>query len=463
MQFHWLDWLVVALYAAAVAALGLAGGRSRGSDDFLLAGRSLTVPAFVAALVSTWYGGILGVGEFSYLYGLVNWVVFGVPYYIFAAVFALFFARRVRESAVYSIPDTLSRAFGRRIGAIGAAAVFFISTPAPYILMQTVLLQVVTGWPTAVCMPAGIALSLLYQLRGGFRSVVRVDLLHFTLMFAGFGMLVAILAARYGGWHTLAAALPPAHLTPLGGRSWQYALVWFFIALWTIVSPQFHQFTLSARTPSVARRGIAVSIGFWMLFDGLTTAAGLYARVLLPQLGNPVMAYPLLADAVLPAVAKGLFFVAMLATVLSTTDGLTLISAVTVGRDMLARNADADLTRSTRVGIGLTIAVGAAAALAIPSVIRLWYVVGTLFIPVLLLPVVSAYYPRLRVGRTWTAAAMLSGFLASFAAFLAGVAASGADAPSYPLGIEPFYLGVASSAACYALGRLLPRRDAAAR
>ena len=56
--------VLVILYAAAI--LALARGRpSGGGMDYLLAGRRLTLPAFVATLVTTWYGGILGVGEVS--------------------------------------------------------------------------------------------------------------------------------------------------------------------------------------------------------------------------------------------------------------------------------------------------------------------------------------------------------------------------------------------------------------
>jgi hypothetical protein len=72
----------------------LFGQSRRGPVEYLLMGRTLALPSFVATLVSTWYGGVLGVGEYSYRYGLSNWIVFGVPYYLGAALFAIFFARR---------------------------------------------------------------------------------------------------------------------------------------------------------------------------------------------------------------------------------------------------------------------------------------------------------------------------------------------------------------------------------
>jgi len=60
-----------------------------GAIDYIVAGRRLTLPAFVATLVTTWYGGILGVGEYTWKYGISNWLVLGVPYYLCAALFAI--------------------------------------------------------------------------------------------------------------------------------------------------------------------------------------------------------------------------------------------------------------------------------------------------------------------------------------------------------------------------------------
>ena len=91
-----IDITLIVAYFAAVVFIGFRAARKRksGADDFLLAGSTLTLPIFVATLVSTWYGGILGVGEYSYRFGISNWVVFGVPYYIFALIFALFLSKK---------------------------------------------------------------------------------------------------------------------------------------------------------------------------------------------------------------------------------------------------------------------------------------------------------------------------------------------------------------------------------
>lgn len=109
VSLHFVDAALIILYFGAVVYIGMRAAKKEKSstDEFLLAGRMLTLPMFVATLVSTWYGGILGVGEFSYRYGISNWIVFGVPYYIFALVFALFLAKKVRATNLTTIPDQL--------------------------------------------------------------------------------------------------------------------------------------------------------------------------------------------------------------------------------------------------------------------------------------------------------------------------------------------------------------------
>ncbi len=460
MRFTVVDWIILASYGGLLLLTGLrAARRSRSSaEEYILSGRRLTLPGFVATLVATWYGGILGVGEYSYRYGISNWVIFGAPYYVFAVFFALFLARRVRDSMAVTIPDQLGRHYGKSAALSGSVLVFFISSPAPYVLMQAVLLQTLTGWDLVPCLLLGSAASIVSLLAGGFHSVVRMDKVQFALMFIGFAMLLAFLVPRHGFGIFFASDFPGILLTFTGGNSWQFLVVWFFIALWTLVSPQFHQLTLSAASPGVARRGILLSVVFWFVFDGMTTLSGLYARALLPGLEQAATAYPMLAELVLPPVAKALFFLGMLATVMSTTDGLAFISAAAIGRDLLARlsgrDDDRSVKRGTRIGIALTFSTAIAAAMIFPSVVQLWYVIGTLFIPALLLPLLATYSSRARVSPPYTLAAMAFGLLPALAAFAWGMLHAVDGVPDYPLGIEPMYIGLSASTFPYLAGLL---------
>ena len=452
------DKLLIGGYFAAVLVIGFLTGRKSKSTtaDYLLAGRSLTLPVFVMTLVSTWYGGILGVGEFSYRYGISNWVVQGAPYYFFAAVFAVLLARRVRATNLLTIPDKLHQSYDKRTAILGAFLTFVLMTPAPYILMLAVLLQLVTGWSLVVCVLVGTVSTTIYLFLGGFSSDVNTDILEFFLMFAGFAVILPFCYERFGGWEFIRQHVPPLHLTWNGGNSTQFVIVWFFIALWTLVDPSFHQRCYAAKSGDVARRGIFVSIVFWFLFDAMTATAGLYARAVLPGLQQPVMAYPMLAEVALPSIAKGLFYVGMLATIMSTLNTLAFVSATTIGRDIVwrlkEREDESRVNRYTQWGLLVAALLSIVLALAIPSVIKLWYTIGTVVIPGLLVPLVTSYFERWKVSPVYAFGAMLLGWLTSFVWLLIGWTQELGNSDLYPLGIEPMYPGLLASLVAWGVG-----------
>ncbi len=458
MQFSFsiLDDTIIALYFGAVLAVGFLAARKQRQEtvEYLLAGRTLTTPIFVMTLVSSWYGGILGVGEFSYRYGISNWVVQGAPYYVFAFVFAFLLAGKIRATDFTTIPDKLHASYGRRTAVLGAVLTFFLMTPAPYILMTAVLLELLTGWSYLFCVILGTLASTVYLYSGGFRSDVNTNVLEFILMFSGFGVILPFAYDKLGGFEFIRAHVPPLHLTWNGGNSIQFVIVWFFIALWTLVDPSFHQRCYAAKTPQVARRGILWSILFWFIFDAMTATAGLYARAAVPNLAQPVMAYPALAEIVLPPVAKGLFYVGMFATIMSTLNTLMFVSATTLGRDIVWRldNKRGSDVGWTKAGLFVAGAISVLLSLAIPSVIKLWYTIGTVIIPGLLVPLVTAYFPSLTVRPRYAFAAMVAGWIVSLGWLIAGWSQQLGASEYYPFGIEPMYPGLFASIAVWAAG-----------
>jgi SSS family solute:Na+ symporter len=461
------DVCVIAIYFFTVVFIGFRTTRRRAdsSVDYLLAGRSLTLPVFVMTLVSTWYGGILGVGEFSYRYGISNWVVQGVPYYVFAALFAFLLAGKVRSSKLFSIPDKLEAAYDRKTALLGAWLTFLLMTPAPYILMLGLLLEMLFGWGLTISIVVIVVVTVSYEYAGGFRSDIQTDVFEFFVMFAGFAVIIPFCIGTYGGFSFLASHLPSNHLTWHGGNSMQYILVWFFIALWTLVDPAFHQRCYAARDESTAKKGILISILFWFAFDSMTAIAGLYARAALPDLGQPVLAFPLLAESVLPPVAKGLFYAGMLATMMSTLNTLAFVSAQTLGRDvawrMLKGSGDSlegsNSIRLTQIGLPLSFGLAIVIAILVPSVVEMWYLIGTTLVPGLLVPLVASYFDRLRIPSRYAFASMLSGWLVSTIWLIA----RRFDSPfsSIAAGVEPMYPGLLASLLFWGIGRIRLRRS----
>lgn len=454
-----LDWIPLAVYPVVLLYLGLRSRRKKADqEEFLLSSRSLTLPAFVATLVTTWYGGILGVGEFTYLHGLSVWFVFGVPYYIFALLFAFVLAGRIRKANIFSIPDIIYQRYSRKSGLIGSLFLMIITSPAPYILMLGVLLQELAGLPFIASVLIGTLFSMIYIWWGGFRSVVRTDRFQFVLMFGGFLILFFYLIGSDLSIGALFSALDAQHKSPLGGMGWQEVVVWFCIAAWTFIDPGFHQRCAAAQSPKTARNGILISVLFWFVFDMLTLITGLYAFVLLPDI-NPVMSYPLLGLAVLPPLLKGLFITGLMAIIMSTIDSYAFLSALTFGRDLIGRWKDAteDDTRINlwvRWGLLLTAAAAIGLIVWVPSVIGLWYHLGSLFLPPLLLPVLGGYFPGLRINARSAWRIMVFSFLAAFGAYLWGQFHLINHQPQYLLSVQPFFWGIAGTAMGWLAGDL---------
>jgi len=459
-----LSLAIILACTLGVPLLGWWVARRTDEAQFLVAGRGLTLPAFVATLVCTWYGGILAVGEYSWSWGLVNWLALGVFYYVFAAVYALFLVGRLRRSHACSIPEEIALAHGPAAGRLAALYTLLMVSPAPYILMAALILGALSGLPLAATLALTVALTVGYVWKGGLRSVVVTDRLQFLLMFGGFALALGWLATHHGGPSTLPARLPATHLEIPGGLSWSTVVLWGFVALWTLVDPGFHQRVAVARDERTARRGIWISIACWFVFDALTTACGLYARALLPDLEQPLLAFPALSN-FLPPLVQGLFVGGMLATVLSTLDSYCFLSGTTFSRDLFGRRDPAGQQARVRWGVLLTSVAGALLAWRLRSVVQMWIVFSSLAVPVLLPALLQALWRRgegpapagILTPGLW---GMLAAALTGGAWLVAGFRAAVDGWPVYPLGLEPLYPGLAAGLLMLGLATWRARREA---
>lgn len=448
-----LDLFFPALFIGALLAVGFVrSGKRNDTEEFLLMGRSLSAPAFIMSLVTSWYGGILGVSEYSYSYGLSNWFVFGLPYYLHAVIFALFLAKRARRSRLYSIPDKLRQAYGDSPARLGALVIFLTTMPAAYLLMLGKLTSWMFGWSYPVALLAGVLFSTLYIYTGGLRSIVRTDMLQFIVMYGGFAVMVVVLITKFGGLDYLREHVKPELFTPTGGQGFAAIFVWYIIAATTLIEPVFYERVYASKSEKQVLPGILISIGFWAIFDFMTTATGLYARAVIGDISDPAFAFPELAARVLPAGLFGLFLAALLATIMSTIDSYSFIAAGALGRDLLGKpEQHAQSPRRIRLALIATTACAFLLAMASNSIVSLWHGLGSVAAPVLLIPMLSAWSEKHSFARALVLPAMLtSGTIALLWRLSTFWTASGA----YWLNVEPIYIGIGVSCGFYLLGRV---------
>lgn len=417
ISFSFEDITVILIFFALLLLIGFASSKkSKDATDYLLAGRNLNLFLFVLVTVSTWYGGILGVGEFTYRYGLLSWFTQGLPYYFFAILFAIFFAEKIREASLFTIPDKLFEVYGKNVSVLSAVIVFILVSPAPYLLMTATLMKEIFQVDYLLALVISFILSGSYLIKGGFRSNVYVDAFQFFVMFIGFIVAVIICFSTLGSIEFLIKNLPSTHLKITGDASPTFIIVWFLIALWTFADPGFHQRAYAAKNSKVAKWGIIISVFLWILFDFLTTSTGLFARALFPNLEQPVLAFPFLAEKILSPGWKGIFYAGMFATIISTLNSFLFLSGTTIGRDFFYRLnpqvTDDKLKLFTSFGIIISGIISVIISYLIPSVVQIWYTIGSLFIPAIIPAVVSSYYTKFRIEKSLMMIEMLIALIA---------------------------------------------------
>jgi len=412
-----LDISIILLFFGILFFIGFYFTRKNSNEpeDYLLGGRNLTLFLFVLTNVSTWYGGVLGIAEFTYNYGIASWFTQGLPYYLFAFIFALLFAKKIRAASLLTLPEKLKDTYGKKVGLLSAIVVFILVSPAPYLLMLANIFTMLFKTKLLTGLVIALFLILPYMFKGGYRADISTDAFQFFVMFGGFILFFYFCWNSVGNFNFLTNNLPATHLQLTGGASPIFILVWFLIALWTFADPGFHQRCNAAKSGSVAVKGILISIVLWAVFDFLTTATGLYARAVFPNLKNSSLSFFLLADKILSPGFKGIFYAGVFATILSTFNSLMFLSATTIGNDFisqLSQNKSTKVISNTKFGLIVTGIFAALLAYFIPSVVQLWYTIGSIAIPGIIFLVVGSYYSSFRIENKFAAAEIIfaSGF-----------------------------------------------------
>lgn len=388
------DWSIVIFYFVSVITTGFIYSKKENfndKSDYILAGRKITLPLFVATLVATWYGSILGVGEFVYNSGITAWLTLGVPYYIAALLFAFILSGKIRTFGSTTIPEQFSNSYGRLAGVLASIIVLVITIPAAYISMLGTLTSSLSGYDLIYTTIAATIISFVYIYHGGFKSDVYANVLQLILMYLAFSFLIFFCISELGSISLMMDNLPSYATNPLEKHSFQYLIVWYIIALQTFVDPSFHQRCAAATSPKTAKNGIIISVLLWLVFDMLTLFTGLYALAYI-DISNPLDTYLVLGDTVLPNVVKGIFVAGLFATIMSTLSSYGFLSAVTIGNDLIKpyfKNTKS--SNDVKIGLIITAIVGISISLYVPSVIDIFYNTASISIPGLLFPLLISY------------------------------------------------------------------------
>lgn len=408
--------IALALYLAAVLAIGLSSRRRAGRDEasYFLADRSLGTFWGFTGLASLTTGGstTIALAALVYTHGVTGlWLDLAGALGLLAL--GLFLARRVRREAAVTLPEIIGRYYGQASRRV-AGLLVLVSEIVWFALLTEatqVVLTAAFGLSPNLAIVLSTAVFVAYTSLGGQFAVVRTDLLQYGLMLVGIPG-IALFCALSGAKGL--AGLPPetwSFPTSATFGAGDVAAMLVLIGLPHLVGSDVYSKLLSCRDEATARRSALLASGSKVLFGLAVAAIALAARKALP--GIPASeALPAAVLHFAPPALSALVLVALVATMQTSADIVLLSATAVTARDLapalLGRPLSLPVARLLPLLYG---ALGLATALALDrdvlQTLKLGY---SIFAAGLILPVLAAFLPLSpRVPTSGAIAAMVAG------------------------------------------------------
>jgi SSS family solute:Na+ symporter len=343
------DLVMVLLYVIFIVGLGFYfARRTKTTDDYFLAGRSLTwwligFSLFASNVSSTTLVGLSssafgsGISVYNYewmaAFVLVVFLVFFLPFYL--------------KTRVYTMPEFLERRFDQRSRYYFAALLVLMNIvidTAAALYAGALVIQII--YPDIPLWQSVVVLGVLagiYTIAGGLKAVVYTDAVQAVLLLIGAFLVAALSFNAIGGsWSAVTAAVPADDLSIIRPIS-DPVLPWpgvvtgvFLLGFYFWGTNQFMvQRTLAAKDLNHGRWG-ALFAGFLKLpIIFIMVLPGIFGRLMYPAAEYPALAenpdliFPTLMFDLLPVGVRGLIIAALVAAIMSSVDS-TLNSASTL-------------------------------------------------------------------------------------------------------------------------------------
>jgi len=424
--------IIIAAYFLGMIIIGIVSRKkARGIDDFFVAGRKGGTLLITGSLVATIVGGsaTVGMAGLGFSRGLTGawWLLVGSIGLVFLG---LFFARRVRDFGLYTLPELVTRQYDKRVGFAASVliVVAWLGVIAAQIIASGAILGTLGVGTPALWMAIFTIVFITYAALGGQQAVIRTDTVQTGIILAGILGGLTLVLSRLGGWEGLVNSLPREHFAfPVSPQFDGHELLslLLLVGLTYVVGPDMYSRLFCARDSQTARKSV-----FWTALIIIPiafgiTLIGMGAFALFPQL-SPEQALPVIIMEVLPPFMGGIVLAALLGALMSSAD-TCLLSASTI--------FTVDIIGHFKTGLGplkvLTysrwamVIMGAASlflALALQGVISALLFAYTVYTCGVILPVLIGFYrDRFRVTPLGALVAIIGGGTAALISRILGI------------------------------------------
>ncbi|WP_180954954.1 sodium/proline symporter [Bacillus sp. V3-13] len=336
-------YVVLVLYFAVILGIGIwSGTKNKGTEDFLVAGRSIGPLVGGAAFAATQMSAGTFVGTLGVHYltgGSFLWIWSGL--WLGWLVAATLVGPKFQAFKGLTVPDYVGTRFNSK-AARGISALLILVAYTVYLTAQYQaggnIFQTLFGIPFIWGAIITVGITLLYTMIGGMRATAYSDFVQAIIMAGCFFAALPLLFHQAGGTEFVGSFL--SEFSP-NMISWHFGfkeLLGFGAAF---------GFSMAAAPYELARmytlrdrKTVKLAIGYSFIFQAVVgisvAAAGMAIRSLYPYMPTPDIASTIMAINILPPVVGSLIILAILSAIMSTVSGVMMVSASAFSHDFYA-------------------------------------------------------------------------------------------------------------------------------
>ena len=440
-----IDLAVIAIYFCVLIGIGIYAGRKvKTSEDYMMAGRSLSFPVLLGTLVGSAIGAAATFGKAGKAYEVGYAIIIASFAYMLGYITLSFLAPKLQQAKIDTIPAALEQRYGQSMRIVAALVMvlavitlFGAQLVAIGLTAEAVFSDLGITFQQAVFIASLVI--VFYTLIGGLLAVAYNDLFQTIIMLIGGGLLLPIfIYIDLDDQFFSALAAPSSDF--LGGMSWGYVLSFFPIYFaFVLIDPSIWQRIAASKNGSSLRPALIATSVIYLLWSILVITLGVIAFNIIPGLTHSDSVIPTLVMNHMPPLVKGICLAAIMGIIISTADSALLITGTTVSTDV-ARVLKPDLSDRALLLISRTVIllvgiIGMVFALQKNDIFEVMMLSLAIFVAGLFIPVMAALFYR----KATKSAAIASALVGSIVELLAVLARMNDQLPE---GIEPILLAL---------------------
>jgi len=423
--------------------------RSRNSEQFMVAGRSM--PALVVAilLMSEFIGAksTVGTSQEAFSAGIAaSWSVLAAA--IGFLLFGLFMAKRLYASGEFTISGFIAQRYGHgaklAVSAIMIYALFVVNV-GNYVSGAAAISTVMRiNLPTAAVITAIV--STIYFVWGGLKSVAYLTVVHSAVKLLGIAILVGVAWKLSGGIKPMAQSMPAHYFTWSGALSGGTIGAWIIGTAGAIFSTQFIIQAISAtRSPEGARASSLIAAALCVPIAIALGFIGVTAKYLYPDIKS-LYALPVFLQHMNPILA-GIVTTSLVASIFVSVCTVALAIASLIVKDFYVPRFNPTPDVELRMTRWISLVVGFLPlifVLFVPQILALSFFSRALRLSVSVVALIGIYLPFFS-GKRGAVSALIVATIATTLWYLLG----------NPFGIDNMYVALVTPAIVLVVGKLL--------